>query len=604
MKYLKALLFLILAVSFYQASAQAHKGLARLTVDSSLAPFYHGVASGDPLSDRVIIWTRVTTQQTGTLTVKWRMATDTLFNNIIRQDSTTTDDTKDYTVKVDVTGLQPGTYYYYQFEFGGLKSLTGRTKTVPVGDNSHLRFAVVSCADYENGYYNAYASITPRNDIDAVIHLGDYIYEYGADVNEVRQHIPTHEILTLEDYRARYSHYRLDNDLMRLHQQYPFITIWDDHETANDSWEHGADNHTPATEGDWEVRKANGKQAYFNWMPIRQQPSPNEDKIYRTIHYGDLAELIFLDTRLEGREEQTSDTTIINDTARTILGAAQRQWFLDRLHDTTGQWKIVAQQIMIAPLKLGNTILNTDQWDDYPADRSRVYNTILNDSIKNVVVLTGDIHTAWANDLKQGSTPVGVEFVTTSITSAGSPLGLSTSAIQNLLPHVRYVNVTEHGYLILDITKTKTQGDFYFVSTIDSQVVNTTLKASWYVNAQGRNLIQGTEAPGLTNVAALAPYNVQTGVGINNEEKDVVILGTYPNPFSNKVMIQYYISAGKPLHAKVYDLSGKLVYQKELLGNTGVNYTELQLNGQQNGNYLLILDDGSNTYQKNIMKFN
>lgn len=604
------LLLLFTLTCFWQiSSAQSWKELSRLDVDTALAPFYHGVASGDPLTDRVIIWTRVTTQQSGPVTVNWRVATDTTFSNIVVSGTTTADTTHDYTVKVDVTGLQAGTWYYYQFEALGRKSLTGRMKTVPA-TTDHERFAVVSCADYRNGYFNAYGDITPRNDIDAVIHLGDYIYEYGDGSGDVRVVEPDTEIIHLADYRARYAYYHLDPQLRALHQQYCFITVWDDHETANNSWEGGAENHDPATEGDWETRKYSGKEAYFDWMPIRQQPAPNEEKIYRTKFYGDLAQIIFLDTRLEGREEQSTDTTVINDTSRTILGTDQYNWFIDRLKDTTAQWKIVAQQIMIAPLLLGHQIINDDQWDDYPAERGKIYNHILQDSIHDVAVLTGDIHSAWANNLRVGGDSgdsVGVEFVTTSITSQGFQ-GLSVipaSTIQAALPHVKYIELAHHGYYILDITRAKTQADYYIVDRIDTPGYTTSLAASWYENHNERFLRSGSVAAGYADpLPPLAPTEVQQTTGLDNGvgQQNVVILGAYPNPSDGEFMIQFFLAGNSNVHAQVFDLSGKKIMDKTLSGMEGVNYTKVNLRNYANGDYILVLTDGQNSYHKLLSK--
>ena len=258
----------------------------RLDINQVYAPFYHGVASGDPLQDRVIIWTRVTpdTSTTGNIQVDWKIALDTNFTQVINSGTTYTNDSVDYTVKVDVTGLQPGTWYYYEFNALGKNSLIGRTKTTPVGDVDSVRFAIVSGSHFEHGYYNAYEMITERNDIDAVLHLGDYIYEYAAGggytTDTVRKHEPENEILTLGDYRIRYSQYHLDPQLRGLHQQYPWITVWDDHETANNSWTGGAENHDSLTEGSWAAREAAGTRAYFEWMPIRHS-DPNDIHIYR-----------------------------------------------------------------------------------------------------------------------------------------------------------------------------------------------------------------------------------------------------------------------------------------------------------------------------------
>ena len=268
---MKLSLLLLFLVTFSAVSQKERNILKTIH-----APFYHGVASGDPLHDRVIIWTRVTPDEINndSIRVNWRIATDTMIFDVVNSGYFYTKQERDYTVKVDVTGLNPSTCYYYDFEVDGKFSVPGRAITADLGDNENVRFAVVSCSNYEYGYFNVYSALAERNDVNAVLHLGDYIYEYatgGYSANIAnRSHEPAHEIVTLDDYRLRYSHYHLDTDLQRIHQQYPFICVWDDHESANDSWLDGAENHDPATQGNWIDRKNNAKKAYFEWLPIRE----------------------------------------------------------------------------------------------------------------------------------------------------------------------------------------------------------------------------------------------------------------------------------------------------------------------------------------------
>src|ERR1043165_3738907 len=264
---------LLLAAISISAQTQDHLSPSRSTLDGTLAPFYHGVASGDPFSDRVIIWTRITSTNNSE-SIDWQIATDTTFGTIINSGTVTTDASKDYTVKVDVTGLQENTWYYYRFKNNGTYSIIGRTRTMPTGNVADLRFAVVACSNYQSGYFNASRDIANKNDVDAVIHLGDYYYEYGPDdfdpgIDSSRIQEPFKEVWTLSEYRLRHSFYKLDPDLRVVHQQYPFITVWDDHETANDSWKGGAENHTDSVEGYWHDREEDSHQAYFEWMPIR-----------------------------------------------------------------------------------------------------------------------------------------------------------------------------------------------------------------------------------------------------------------------------------------------------------------------------------------------
>ncbi len=312
-------LYFILITSFLATTLMAQEDQltsfqresdAGLVLMEEWAPFYHGVASGDPSADGVVIWTRITPDDMGqTIEGNWLIAEDPDMENILLEGEFTTDASKDFTVKIEVSDLESDETYYYVFRTGDKFSLIGRTKTL-AQNADHLRFAVVSCSNYQAGYFNAYQRIAERNDLDALIHLGDYIYEYAdqvyGDENLFvdRQLDPLEEIIDLEDYRIRYSNYHLDTQLIRIHQQHPIIAVWDDHESANDAYTDGAENHTEGDEGSWDERKANARQVYFEWMPIRDN---DNQSVYRTFKYGDLADLTMIDTRLEGREEQILD---------------------------------------------------------------------------------------------------------------------------------------------------------------------------------------------------------------------------------------------------------------------------------------------------------
>ncbi len=286
------------------SSSEKHKPFTEAVsplYEAARKPFYHGVASGDPLPDRVVIWTRVTPDDSlSRIVVKWEISESPDFSTLIQHDTLSTTPLKDYTVKVDVTGLQPGTFYYYRFHALNATSPAGRTKTAPVSMPDSLKFAVVSCSNWEWGYFNAYARIAEK-ELDAVIHLGDYIYEYGTgrygDTTIGRINIPRHEIVNLKDYRTRHSLYRLDEGLRAMSAAHPLIAIWDDHEVANNSYTEGAENHQPEKEGDYATRKNAARQAYYEWLPIREGETH-----YRSFSFGELAHLIMLDERLEGRE--------------------------------------------------------------------------------------------------------------------------------------------------------------------------------------------------------------------------------------------------------------------------------------------------------------
>ncbi len=548
-----------------------------------MAPFYHGVASGDPLNDRVIIWTRVTpdTNFTGPIIVNWKIATDTSMLNVVNNGSYNTDPSKDYTVKVDVTGLSEDTWYYYEFNALGSNSIRGRTKTTPLVNADSLRFAVVSCANFEAGFFNVYRVIKERNDIDAVIALGDYIYEYESggyapNVTTGRSWTPQNEITTLTDYRTRYSHYHFDEDLMRLHQQYPFIIVWDDHESANDAWKNGAENHTPGTEGIWNDRKSYSKQAFFEWLPVRQTGTTDPFQIFRNITYGNLVELIMLDTRLHGRDEQDGTTgSNVTDQNRQMLGTDQFSWLSNRLSNSNSQWKVLGQQVMMAPLEVFGVAVNGDQWDGYPAERDRVFNHILDNNINDVVVLTGDIHSSWANDLPtSGYDPnlmvgsAGVEFVTPSVTSPGLDIGVGASLIQASNGHMKYVDLSQHGFVLLDINQTRTQADWYYVNTIDQSSSSFNYAASYYVNHLERflNTTSSASLPrnGLQQ-SVQAPLCARQISTVTIQEKELKVLGVYPNPSFGQLSFQVFSLRNPNVKIDILDLTGKTV--------TSVSYT-------------------------------
>ncbi len=510
----KLLLVAFVSSALLGSFAQQH----RITLNPFLKPFYHGVESGDPSEDHIIIWTRVTpdTGATGDVEVFWQMATDTNFTNVVNYGKTVATEANHYCVKVDVCGLQPSRFYYYMFNALGKNSMVGRTKTAPssLADNDSVRFAVASCASWEHGFFNAYQSISNRNDVDAVVHLGDYIYEYeaggyGSNIDG-RDYDPPTECVTEVGYELRYSQYKLDDQLRRVHQLFPFITVWDDHETANDAWRGGAQNHTPGTEGNYVDRKGNSTSTYFKWMPIRKPDPLDSIRIFRKLRYGKLLDLIMLDTRLYDRDEQDLGAT--NDPGHHMMGPVERAWFLSQLSDTTTRWKIIGNQVMFAPLEVFGTPVNADQWDGYNYERTLIQDHILNTPVKNVVVLTGDIHTSWCNDVpgpnyndNTGAGSVCVEFVGASITSANSPLPVGAGIIQTFNPHMKYINLDEHGYYVLDVKKNKTQADYTFISTVDQLGATDVNGVHYYVNNNERHLNEANAASPAPQISAPNP---------------------------------------------------------------------------------------------------
>ncbi|CCH53780.1 alkaline phosphatase [Fibrisoma limi BUZ 3] len=465
---------------------------------SRLKPFYYGVASGDPEANRVIIWTKLTPDNPAQpATVTYQVAEDSTMRRIVKRGSATTDRARHFTVKVDVTGLQPNHVYYYQFAGNGAKSLVGRTKTAPTGKANRLRLAVVSCSNYEAGYFSAYRHLANRRDLDAIVHLGDYIYEYGrgkyGDSTLNRRHIPAREIVALDDYRARYAQYRLDPDLRELHRVHPFITTWDDHEVANNSYRDGAENHQPDQEGDWKTRRSAGEQAYYEWLPVREN---QERHLYRSLKFGDLAEMFMIDGRLAGRDKQ-AESVDENYQAedRTMLGKEQFDWLAKGLQSSKARWKILGNDVVFSPINYGgilpkNMPLHLDMWDGYPAERQRIVNVLDKANIRDFVVITGDIHNSWAFELTTkpqdstayqsttGKGSFGAEFVSPSITSSnfGEYIRQRSPAqvqfVQNILanpktnPHLKYVDLSQHGYFLLTLTPERAQADWFFVNDI------------------------------------------------------------------------------------------------------------------------------------------
>jgi len=613
----KLFIFIIVSLSFHLVSfADSPIDITeRSMVDTSLVPFYHGVASGDPTPNSVILWTRVTPETNDNVNGTWRVALDTNFTSIVQSGTFLADSTKDYCVKIDVNGLQPNTWYFYEFTALGRNSLIGRTKTAPVSGTNQLRFAFVSCANYPNGYFNVYNRIRERNDIDAVLHLGDYIYEYAGIPATRNGQQPLHEIIKLADYRQRYSSYRLDPALMKLHQQFPFITVWDDHETANNSYSDGADNHTPGVEGLWSARKSAGQQANDEWLPTRLPEVSNPNRIWRKLSFGNMADIFMLDTRLYDRSLQGGNT---NDSSRHIIGNEQMQWLKTELINSTAKWKIIGQQVMMGNLTPFGIMLNNDQWDGYSVERKKLYDIILNNNLKNVIVLTGDIHTAWAMDLpyntstynpSTGAGSVGVEFVCTSVTSSSSPIPLDPiyNLVTSLLPHIKYVDLHKKGYGILDLQNNAAQGDFYSVPTITQLNPNQAYETGYFTLDNTRWLKKASSKTIKTDALHyFAPENPRDELttAIKNKSTNLILLSAYPNPFIDRVTIQFNVATSEKIEVNLVDLSGKILKQ-EFFGHLtkGLYNKTIHLDGLASGADNLVVRSNNEIIERTIVKF-
>lgn len=481
--------------------------------------FLHGVASGDPRADRVILWTRVTPESTdaGVLSVDWRLARDPGLTEVVQSGRALTGPERDYTVKIDPTGLASQTTYYYEFavtQADGevVRSPIGRTRTAPSATDtvSQVRAAVASCSNYAFGFFSAYGHIGRRADLDVVIHLGDYLYETGGAI--LRAHEPDREIVTLADYRQRHAQYKTDPDLQEAHRQHPWITTWDDHESTDNSYRTGANNHTEGAEGCWEERLGWAIRAYFEWMPIRDN-GPGFDapiqgpgqttcvptgepgllpeglgRIYRTIPYGPLIDFVMLDSRKAGRVEQNGIDTVSAE--QTLLGAEQRAWLLEELPSRTATWKVVANGVGFAPIRLpfnpvegcvdpaqvageGECFLNEDSWDGYRFDRNAVFDCIEQNNINNVVMIFGDIHAVIACDLPRngsdllsynpltGDGSLAVELCCGGIANPPLPVW-NTARLFN--PHMKHVAEGPNGYLLMDITPERVQAEWFYAA--------------------------------------------------------------------------------------------------------------------------------------------
>lgn len=458
-------------------------------------PFRHGVASGDPLADRVILWTRVSPEASGLLAsirVDWWIAQDPEAKRVVAGGFLHALPERDFTVKIDAAGLEPGRDYYYGFVVDGIASPVGRTKTLAGDDAAKARLAVVSCSNHPHGFFNAYACIAQRDDLDLVVHLGDYLYEYGdsgyGDGTALgRLPDPPHEIVSLEDYRRRHALYKSDPDLQAAHARLPWITVWDDHESANDAWAGGAQNHS-AEEGDWNARRLAAIRAYHEWMPIRDLP----DGLFRSFRIGGLVDLVMLDTRLHGRDARVGgqDHAGASDPARSLLGADQAAWLEAQLSASMRagtRWRVVGQQVVFAPMRGVFGEFNPDAWDGYRESRRRLLAHLEREQIGDVVILSGDVHSAWALEIPalasdasaaEELAPAGgrrsglVEFVAPAVSS--SPFGSHPKARELVeksppAPHVRYSNIDENGFLILDLTPERALAEFWFSDSVKSR---------------------------------------------------------------------------------------------------------------------------------------
>lgn len=465
-------------------------------------PFSLGVASGDPLPNSVVLWTRLAPDPLNgggmppnPVQVKWLLAEDENMKRIVKRGSAIASPELAHSVHVDVQGLEPAKHYWYQFKVGSEVSPIGRTRTAtPRGDRlNQFTFAFVNCQDWQNGYYTAYQNLV-EEDLDLVVHLGDYIYEYGPQPG-IRQH-NSPEIITLADYRNRHALYKTDLNLQAAHAAFPWIVTWDDHEVENNYANDISENNDPQEE--FLLRRAAAYQAYYEHLPLRRSSLPQGANLllYRRFSFGDLAEFNVLDTR-QYRTDQPCDDGIkprceeAFDPNATMTGVEQERWLLQGLDQSQARWNIIAQQTMFAEYDFDARpeleVFNMDQWDGYVAARNRLLEFLEQRQPSNPVVITGDIHSSWVHDLKTDfsnpdSATVGTEFVGTSITSDFPTQFIQpTTAALRDNPHTKFFNGSQRGYVRCQLTRDRWQTDYRVVSTITEPNATISTLASFVV---------------------------------------------------------------------------------------------------------------------------
>lgn len=445
----------------------------RLPPPLRTGPFQHGVASGDPTSTSVIIWTRVSDSE-AEVEVRYEVALDASFAQLVNTGTQQTSGATDFTVHVDITGLAPGTRYFYRFFVGETVSPVGRSKTLP-GVAESTTFAVFSCANFANGYFHAYRNVAVRDDIDFALHLGDYIYEHGSyEYGTFSDYDPPHETVSLSDYRRRYRQYHLDADLQLLRARHPLIATWDDHEIANNAYSGGAQNHD-ITEGPFGPRFSAAKQAYLEWLPIRTR----DGGLSRSFTIGDLAELTVLDTRGDGRSKQpvqfqdpqpaNCGCPDINDLSRQLMSESQWDFVEGRFRNSGARWHLVAQQVVFSSVPGLDYMI--DGWEVYPRERERLKALIANHAPRRTVILTGDVHSSWALEIPDATDqPLAVELITPAVSSPQlypNPVE-PRQADFDALPNVAYVNLRKQGYLELTLTRNEARAMWHHLDNVQS----------------------------------------------------------------------------------------------------------------------------------------
>jgi alkaline phosphatase D len=491
----------------------AARRLLAATPAGAVTTFAQGIASGDPTSDAVVLWTRVS-GPAGEVPVRWVVARDDGLTDVVRSGEATASPQRDHTVHVDVTGLEPGTTYAYGFEALDERSPTGRTRTAGAPDDtSEVRLGVVSCSSYAAGPFTAYRHLA-ETDVDLVVHLGDYLYELGRGP---RAHVPAADPVTLADYRARHAQQRSDPDLQALHAAVAVAPVWDDHDVAGNAWRDGAANHDPDRQGPWEARRAAALQAWREWLPVRSPDPGRPERIWRSLPLGGVADLVLLDTRHDGRDRQATEGDL-DDPGRAMLSDDQQRWLEATLAASRAPWRVLGNQVVLTPLAFSvpdlvagavdglgfvadGKVVNPDAWDGYPAARRQLLASLAGAGPS--LVLTGDVHSSWAFEVSDADgRPVTVEWVTPSVTAppfadivglpAPSLASAVVDAVARQLPQVRWAELTRHGYLVVSLTSSRAQADWWHV---DLERADAQLAASWAVEAASPTLVEAEPLP-------------------------------------------------------------------------------------------------------------
>ncbi len=465
-------------------------------------PFSLGVASGDPWAESVVLWTRLAPDPLNgggmparKVPVKWEVATDERMQNIVAKGAASAEPEWGHSIHVEVKGLKPSRWYWYRFTVDAGSSPIGRTRTAPASNarNDRMNFAFVSCQHYETGHYAAYRHMNDE-DLDLVIHLGDYIYESGPTANRVRKH-NSPEIKSLEDYRNRYALYKSDQMLQQAHARFPWALVWDDHEVDNNYAGLIAEDNAPIEE--FSARRARAYQVYYEHMPLRRSVLRGGKgvEIYRRLNFGNLADVYMLDTRQyrtdqpcgDGRKPACPESL---DEKATMLGTGQEQWLKRGLDRSGARWNIIAQQVMMGQvdgMAGPEQQFSMDQWNGYAAARKRLLTFLHDRKPSNPVVLTGDIHSNWVADLKpdfnrEDSPVVATEFVGTSITSGGDGADVrpNTASLLSENPHIKFFN-GQRGYVKCSLTTERWQSDYRVLETVSQPEAPISTRATFVV---------------------------------------------------------------------------------------------------------------------------